>query len=70
MAFARFMASPAGRGARMVAGVFLVVVGIAAGGALGVVLSVLGVVAFVAGAANICLIGPLLRAPFRGADVR
>ncbi|MBX3313274.1 MAG: hypothetical protein KF906_03050 [Actinobacteria bacterium] len=67
MKFAQFMATPAGRGIRVVAGLVLIALGINMGGA-GLILAALGVVALVAGAANVCLISPLIGAPFRGGD--
>jgi hypothetical protein len=77
MAFARFMSGSLGRGLRIVAGIALAVIGIvlALAGDVG---SVVGGVALVAvggvfvyaGAANVCFIAPLIRAPFRGRDIR
>ncbi|MBX9471267.1 YgaP-like transmembrane domain [Microcella sp.] len=77
MAFARFMSGPLGRGLRIVAGTALIVLGIVlalAGdtGSLigGIALVVVGGVFFYAGAANVCFIAPLIRAPFHGRDAR
>ena len=77
MAFARFMSGSLGRGLRIVAGIALIVRGISlarAGdvGSLigGVALVVVGGVFFYAGAANVCFLAPLIRAPFRGRDAR
>jgi Inner membrane protein YgaP-like, transmembrane domain len=66
MSFARIMASPIGRGARILVGVVLIIVGVSMGSAVGYVLAAVGVVPLVAGAFNVCLIAPLLKAPFRG----
>ncbi|PJF27391.1 MAG: DUF2892 domain-containing protein [Phototrophicales bacterium] len=67
MAFAKFMAGPIGRGVRIIAGVILVLLGLlSVGGTGGIVLAALGVVAFLAGALNVCLISPIIGAPFSG----
>lgn len=67
MPFARFMANPIGRSARVIAGAVLMALGLlAVHGAASVVLVAVGAVAFLAGAVNFCLIAPLLRAPFLG----
>lgn len=72
MGFARFMASPAGRGVRVVAGVALIAVGLFALNAstLGVILAVVGVVPLVAGLADFCVFAPLFGGPFKGAAAR
>lgn len=77
MAFARFMSGPLGRGARIVVGIAVAALGIvlALSGDVGsvvggVALVVVGGVLFYAGAANVCFIAPLIRAPFHGRDVR
>lgn len=71
MGFARFMASAAGRGLRIVTGLVLIPVGpLVVHGTLGIVVCLFGVVALAAGAFNFCLLGPLLGAPFRGADLK
>ncbi|WP_425358308.1 YgaP-like transmembrane domain [Aeromicrobium marinum] len=62
MAFVTFMNSPAGRLLRIVAGVAMIIVGLAAvGGAGGVVLAVVGVVPLLAGLLDVCLVGFLIR---------
>lgn len=66
MAFARFMASPIGRGVRVVVGLILLYLGLTGGGAGGWILAIVGLVAFLAGALNFCLIAPLIKAPFSG----
>lgn len=68
MEFARFMAGPVGRGVRIVAGLVLIAVGLAVGSTGGTVLAVVGVLPLLAGVLNICVIAPLLKAPFRGRD--
>ena len=69
MKFAKFMSSPFGRGIRIIAGLGLAVWGVtlyAANPAGAVTLIVVGAVVFAAGAANWCLIAPLLGAPVSG----
>jgi hypothetical protein len=66
MSFARFMAGPIGRGARVVIGVGLIAWGISLGGTTAMILAVVGAVVFLAGALNFCLIAPLIKAPFLG----
>lgn len=68
MSFAQFMAGPVGRGVRVLAGIVLVIAGLAVGSAVGWVLAIVGVVAFLAGALNFCLLAPVLKAPFRGKE--
>jgi hypothetical protein len=70
MGFARFMASRAGRGVRIVAGVALIAVGIAIGGTAGIIVAVVGVFPLAAGVLDVCLFAPFFRAPFRGCEVR
>ncbi len=66
MSFAHFMANPIGRGVRVVAGLALIIVGLAIGSAGGYVLAIVGLVPLLAGILNVCLIAPILKAPFRG----
>jgi hypothetical protein len=67
--FLDFMASTAGRMARIVAGLALIVVGALLGGA-GWLIAAVGVVPLVAGALDVCLLAGLMHEPFRGADLR
>ncbi len=69
MSFARFMAGPVGRGVRVVAGLALIIVGLVLGSAGGYVLAAVGLVALLAGALNVCVLGPVLKAPFSGKAV-
>lgn len=70
MGFAFFMAGLPGRLLRVIAGLALVVVGLGAlGGIGGTVLAVVGLVPLLAGAANVCLLAPLLGLPFSGQAV-
>ncbi len=66
MSFARFMATPTGRGIRVVAGLVMIVAGLVIGSAGGYLLAVVGVVPLLAGALNVCMIAPVLKAPFSG----
>ena len=65
----RFMATGAGRGLRVVAGVALGVAGGMLGGGWWA-LTAVGVVFVVVGAANVCLLAPLAGLPVRGSQVR
>ena len=56
MAFTNFMSSTAGRGLRIIAGLALIVIGLA----------VVGLVPLGAGVANVCLFGPLLGSDLHG----
>lgn len=69
MSFARFMATTTGRALRVVAGLALIVIGLAIGGAGGVILAIVGLVPLAAGAFNVCFIAPLLKVPFSGKAV-
>lgn len=69
MSFARFMASPLGRGIRIVAGAVMIIAGLVMGGGGGIALAVVGLLPLLAGVFNICAIAPLLKAPFRGKDL-
>jgi hypothetical protein len=60
MDFVTFMRSGAGRGARIVAGAAIIVVGLAlVKGAAGIVIAVIGLVPLLAGIFNFCLFAPL-----------
>ena len=66
-AFACFMARPAGRGIRIVAGLGLIAVGWSKSGTTaGTVWMVVGLVPLLAGVFNFCLIAPVIGAPFSG----
>lgn len=67
MTFAKFMAGPIGRGVRIVAGVLLIAIGLLVVGDVGgLLLAAVGLLPIVAGALNVCLIAPLIGAPFSG----
>lgn len=64
------MASPLGRGARVVLGVVLIILGLAVvGDTAGLILAAVGVVPILAGVFNVCLIGPIIGAPLSGKDL-
>ncbi|MFQ3647972.1 MAG: DUF2892 domain-containing protein [Anaerolineae bacterium] len=70
MALAKFMAGPVGRGARIVLGIALIVLGLAVvGDTAGLILAAVGVVPILAGVFNVCLIGPIIGAPLSGKDL-
>lgn len=64
-----FMASPAGRLARIAAGVALIVAGAAVGG-VGWILAAVGVVPLLAGALDVCLLAPAFHRPIAGPRLR
>ena len=72
MGFANFMSSSAGRGLRVLAGMALILIGLLlVEGSWGIVLAVVGLVPFLAGIFDVCVIGKLLLGtPFKGAEVR
>lgn len=60
MNFVTFMRSGAGRGARILAGLAIIIVGLAGvKGTAGVVIAVIGLVPLLAGIFNFCLFAPL-----------
>lgn len=68
MSFVTMMSSPGGRLARIIAGLALIVVGLAVvGGTGGLILAVVGLVPLGAGLGNVCLFGPLLGSDLHGA---
>ncbi|GAC1530360.1 MAG: hypothetical protein NVS3B12_04810 [Acidimicrobiales bacterium] len=69
MTFIAFMASPAGRIARIVAGLALIVVGIVLGGGW-LALVVVGLVPLAAGVFDFCIFAPLFRLPLVGNKIR
>ena len=66
MAFAEWMAKPAGRILRIAAGLVLIGVGLYVQGVLGILIAVVGVVPVLAGVFNFCVIAPFLGVRFRG----
>lgn len=71
MAFALFMASPLGRGLRIVAGLLLMALGIFwIGNLLGWIVAAVGLVPLTAGVFDFCIFAPLFGAPLGGKDIR
>lgn len=71
LAFASFMASPAGRLLRIAAGAAVVAFGWAnRAGTSGLALIGVGVVLILVGLVNVCLIGPIIGAPLMGSQLR
>ena len=72
MGFARFMSSLSGRLLRILAGIALIVVGlVAVQGTGGIILAIVGVVAF-GGRVwfNFCIFAPLFGGPFWAKDIK
>lgn len=69
--FISFMASPAGRLARIIAGAALIAWGLLGiGGTTGVIVAVVGAVPLLAGLFDACLFAPLFSCPLSGAKIR
>jgi hypothetical protein len=69
--FFRFIASSAGRGVRIVAGLVLIAVGLGlVHGVGGWILAIVGLVPLAAGVFDRCVFAPLFGLPFVGADLR
>lgn len=67
MSFVTFLASGIGRAIRIIVGAILMFVGlILMQGMWGYVVALIGLVPLVAGVLNVCLIAPLIGAPFNG----
>jgi hypothetical protein len=65
-----FMATSTGRLIRIVLGLALIVIGLwGIGDTAGWIIAIIGLVPLAAGAANVCLIAPLLGEPLRGTDL-
>ena len=64
------MATASGRGLRLLAGLVLVGVGLAMGGLGRSIVAIVGLVPLLAGLTNVCLLAPVVKAPFRGSRVR
>jgi hypothetical protein len=70
MGFARLMASPVGRGGRIVLGLALIVLGIGiVGGVPGWVIAIAGLLPLTLGIINGCILAPFLKVPFKGSDL-
>lgn len=71
--FFAFMGSMNGRIARIVVGALLVILGffvVNGSSIVQLLLIVLGLVALLAGAFDVCVFAPLAKLPFKGADLR
>lgn len=68
--FAQFMASPAGRILRVVAGAGMIVGGVNADSDAGTAVAVVGGVPLLAGTLDFCVISPLFGGPFWGKNIR
>ncbi len=64
------LGSQTGRAVRVVAGLGMITPGLRRGDGKGRALAAAGVVPLAAGAADICLLGPLVHGPLRGAAFR
>ena len=70
-AFFGFIASPAGRVIRIIAGVALILIGLlAVGGIWGWILAIVGLVPLLAGLFDRCVFAPLFGLPFVGPRLR
>lgn len=68
MALINFMASPLGRGSRIILGLVLMVLGFGLiGGTTGVVIGLIGIVPIALGAFNVCLLAPVFECSLHGA---
>ncbi len=69
-AFIRFMASPAGRILRIVAGAAIIAYGLmVVGGSNGNLIAAIGILPILTGTLNICVIAPLFGKPLSGSKV-
>jgi hypothetical protein len=70
--FVKFMASPAGRITRIVAGIVLIVLGffVVNNTVVGIILIVVGLVPLLAGLFDFCVFAPLFGAPMSGKKIR
>jgi hypothetical protein len=68
--FVKFMASPAGRVTRVVAGIVLVALGIFMHSVGGIIVAVVGLVPLLAGLFDFCVFAPLFGAPMSGPKIR
>ena len=70
MGFARFMASPLGRGGRIVIGLALIALGVGiVGGVAGWIIAIAGLLPLTLGVINGCILAPILKVPFKGSDL-
>ncbi len=70
-AFFKFIASPAGRLTRVIAGIALIAWGyLGLTGTTGIIVIVIGLVPLLAGLFDVCVFAPLFRLPFGGVQLR
>ena len=66
-----FLASPAGRAVRIIAGIALIAWGIwGLEGAAGIIVILIGAVPLLAGIFDFCVFAPLFGNPFKGPEIR
>lgn len=75
MGFASFMASAIGRWSRIIVGLALITGGLllafqAGNMVVGVIMTVVGLLPFLAGVFDVCIFAPLFGAPFSGPKIR
>ncbi len=69
--FVSFLASPAGRTIRVLAGIALVAWGLGGiGSTAGMIVAIVGLVPLVAGLLDVCVFAPLFGAPLSGPKIR
>jgi Inner membrane protein YgaP-like, transmembrane domain len=69
--FVKFMASPAGRITRIVAGIILITLGLlVVHGVVGIILAVVGPVPLLAGLFDFCVLAPIFGASLGGKQIR
>jgi hypothetical protein len=70
-AFFRFIASPAGRLTRIIAGIALIAWGyLGLSGIAGIIVIVVGLIPLLAGLFDVCVFAPFFRLPFGGPALR
>lgn len=69
--FVTFMASGAGRAARIIAGIALILIGLlVVKESVGIVIAIIGVLPLAAGLFDFCVFAPLFGAPLSGPKIR
>jgi hypothetical protein len=69
MKFAKFMSTPTGRWLRIIVGLILILLGmLAVHGKKGIVVAIIGLILFLAGIFNVCVLAPLFGGHFKGSD--
>jgi hypothetical protein len=70
MKFAKFMSSATGRTLRIIVGLALIIIGLVMYSGIGYVIAIIGLIPFLAGLFDFCVIAPLIKAPFNGSDIK